>query len=158
MVGNHDTLPIWAVAERWRQAGELLGRARYLAERLCPGPGDREAFAARLASDPNLVAQAQCADLFASQARNVLVFVSDLLGETRWFNIPGVVDPENWTLRVPRDYPRVYRERLERSAALDLPLALALALEAKGHAGTKAELIRELRSQANPTAEARLRR
>ena len=132
MVGNHDTLPIWAVVQRWKGDGELEGRARYLAERLCRDPLERESFAARLASDPHLIAQAQFADLFASRAKNILVFVSDLLGETRGFNIPGVVDPLNWTLRVPRDYQSVYRERLERSAALDLPVALSLALEAKG--------------------------
>ena len=156
MVGNHDTQPIWAVAKRWQQGGELGARARYLAGRLCGDASERESFAARLESDPLLTAQAQCADLFASRAKNVLVFVSDLLGETRWFNVPGVVDPDNWSLRVPGDYRRVYRERLERSAALDLPLALTLALEAKGYSTTHAELIAELRSMANPATVARL--
>ncbi len=157
MVGNHDTQPIWAVANGWIEGGELGARASYLATRLCPEAGARERFAARLASDPLLVAQAQLADLFASRARNVLVFVSDLLGETRWFNIPGVVDPDNWTVRVPRDYQQVYRERLARSAALDLPLALALALAAKGQSEKHAELIRQLLALANPVTVARLR-
>jgi len=156
MVGNHDTEPIWAVARRWQESGELAARASYLAGRLRPEASARARFAARLESDPLLIAQAQFADLFASRAKNVLVFVSDLLGETRWFNIPGVVDPDNWTLRVPGDFRRVYRERLESSAALDLPLALTLALKAKGYAATHAELIRELRLLANPETVARL--
>ncbi|HLY37973.1 MAG TPA: 4-alpha-glucanotransferase, partial [Candidatus Binatia bacterium] len=41
MVGTHDTLPIWRVAEEWRRTGALAGRADYLASRLAPRPEER---------------------------------------------------------------------------------------------------------------------
>jgi 4-alpha-glucanotransferase len=141
MIGNHDTQPIWAVVERWAQAGELGARAEYLAGRLS---------LTALPAEPKAVAQAQFADLFASAARNVLVFVSDLLGETRWYNIPGVVDPENWTLRVPRNFRALYGARRAQGGALDLPRALVSALEAKKLGEREAGLIAELRASSSP--------
>jgi hypothetical protein len=37
----------------------------------------------------------------------------------------------NWSLRLPPDFDRLHRERLERGAALDLRLACELALAAR---------------------------
>ncbi|WP_224247541.1 4-alpha-glucanotransferase [Hyalangium gracile] len=132
MVGTHDTPPLWRVAERWQQTGTARAQAEYLAWRLHPEPEGREDFARRLAAEPGLLVQAKFADLFACKARNVMIFFSDLFGLRDIYNAPGSVNEENWTLRVPADYPREYREKLARDAALNLPRALALALRAGG--------------------------
>ena len=154
MVGNHDTLPIWAVAQRWQRDGELPARAAYLAKRLRP-ENDRARFAALLAAHLPLLVQAQFADLFASRARQVLVFVSDLLGEHRPYNLPGVVDAGNWTLRVPRAYEAEYAAKRRRAEALDMPLVLALALEAPGAIDSPSEtLVRALQAAAAPESVA----
>ena len=63
-----------------------------------------------------------------------MIFFADLLGLHELYNVPGTVNEENWTLRVPADYPREYREKLSRDGALNLPRALALALRAGGEA------------------------
>jgi 4-alpha-glucanotransferase len=130
MVGTHDTPTVWRVAARWREAGTDRAQAEYLAWRLHPAPEGREAFARQLLEQPGLLVQAKFADLFASRARNVMIFFADLLGLHEVYNAPGTVNEENWTLRVPADYPREYREKLARDAALNLPRALALALRA----------------------------
>ncbi|WP_422723913.1 4-alpha-glucanotransferase [Hyalangium rubrum] len=132
MVGTHDTPPLWRVAAAWREAGTDRAQAEYLAWRLHPEPEGREAFARQLVEEPGLLVQAKFADLFASRARNVMIFFSDLLGLHDVYNAPGTVNEENWTLRVPSDYPREYREKRARHAALNLPKALALALRAGG--------------------------
>lgn len=132
MVGTHDTPPLWRVAARWRETGADRAQADYLAWRLHPQPEGREDFARRLAEEPGLLVQAKFADLFACRARSVMVFFSDLFGLLDIYNAPGTVNEENWTLRVPADYPREYRERLSRDAALNLPLVLAMALRAGG--------------------------
>lgn len=132
MVGTHDTPSVWRVAARWRELGTDRAQADYLAWRLHPEPEGREAFAQRLVEEPGLLVQAKFADLFASRARNVMIFFADLLGLHELYNAPGTVNEENWTLRVPQDYPREYREKLSRDAALNLPRALALALSAGG--------------------------
>jgi 4-alpha-glucanotransferase len=130
MVGNHDTKPIWALADQWRQAGGARAQADYLAWRLHPEEEGREDFARRLVEEPGLLVQAKFADLFVSRAENVMVFFADLLGLKETYNAPGTVSDENWSLRIPQEYRREYGEKLERDAALNLPGALALALRA----------------------------
>jgi 4-alpha-glucanotransferase len=132
MVGTHDTPPLWRVARQWQETGADRAQAEYLAGRLHPEPEGREEFARQLLEEPGLLVQAKFADLFACPARNVMIFFADLLGLVDIYNAPGTVNEENWTLRVPAQYPLDYREKLARNAALNLPLALALALRARG--------------------------
>lgn len=132
MVGNHDTKSLWRLVGEWQWRGTLRAQADYLAWRLCPEEAEREGFARRLAEDPGRLAQAKLADLFASRARNVMVFFTDVLGMTETYNTPGTVDPRNWSLRVPEDWAREYLERLRGDAALNMPAVLAMALRARG--------------------------
>jgi 4-alpha-glucanotransferase len=132
MVGNHDTEPLWARLATWAERGELEARAGYLAERLIPEPAARAAARAEWLRRPGRLGQAQFADLFASPARHVMVFFTDLFGIAEPYNRPGTVSAENWSLRLPPDYAERYRRRLaEGELALDLPAALALALRAR---------------------------
>ncbi|AKF79353.1 4-alpha-glucanotransferase [Myxococcus fulvus 124B02] len=132
MVGNHDTKSLWRLVGDWQWRGTLRAQADYLATRLCPEVERREAFARALATDPGRLAQAKLADLFASRARNVMVFFTDLLGMPETYNEPGTIDERNWSLRVPSDWMREYRERLRGDAAMNLPGVLAMALRAGG--------------------------
>lgn len=134
MVGNHDTVPIWRLAEQWQGSRSLEARVRYLAERLCPEPARRHEFARRLATDPGELCLAYFADVLSSPARNVMVFFTDLLGMKEVYNVPGTVDPANWSLRIEQNYVRTYCTRLASTRALDLPRALAMALRARGTA------------------------
>ncbi len=128
MVGTHDTQPIWEVVEDWRRSGVLRARAEYLASRLAPRGAAQEKLVPALVDDAVLLVHAEFADLFTSPARNVMVFFTDAFGLRETYNVPGTVGPRNWSLRVPPDYP----DRLRREHALHLPLALALALRARG--------------------------
>jgi 4-alpha-glucanotransferase len=131
MLGNHDTPPILAVTERWRAEGKAEAHARRLVERLVPEPNERRGAIARWSATPGALAHALLADLLLSDARNVLVYFTDLFGESEPFNRAGVVHPENWRLRLPPDFGRVYGERRAQGRALDLEAALALALRAR---------------------------
>ena len=146
MAGTHDTPPLWLLLERWQAAGTMADQARYLASRLCPEGQDPAALARELAMDAGKLAQAKLADLFACRAENVMVFFTDLLGMKEIYNAPGTVSEDNWTLRVPPDYEREYRERLLQGRALNLPGALALALRAQGKNGANRDLIAQLES------------
>jgi 4-alpha-glucanotransferase len=123
MLGNHDTAPIFAVIAGWTVV-QRERWARHLTQRL------RLRETARLASD-GFLASAMLAELFASRAENVSIFFADLFGYTERFNVPGVIDAANWSLRLPADFERLHAERLAEGRALDLPLAAQLALEAK---------------------------
>jgi len=122
MLGNHDTTPIFALVRAWPPA-QREAWARHLAARLAlPHPE-------RLAA-PGFLASAMLAELFVCRAENVSIFFADLFGYEERFNVPGLVDEVNWTLRLPADFEAVHRDRLARGAALDIPLAIELALAA----------------------------
>jgi 4-alpha-glucanotransferase len=122
MLGNHDTAPVFAVIRGWAPAHREKW-ARHLAQRL------HLADPSRLARD-GFFATAMLAELFASRAENVSIFFADLFGYVDRFNVPGLVDDANWTLRLPADFERLHADRLAREVALDLPLAVELALAA----------------------------
>ena len=144
MLGNHDTPPIWRLADGWQTEGAARVQADYLATRLVPDPAERDAWAARTAADAGALVQARAADLFVGPAGNVMLFFTDLLGMRELYNRPGVVSPDNWSLRVPADYRRLYHERLGRNRAINLPLALAAALRARGLDAHRPDLVKEL--------------
>jgi 4-alpha-glucanotransferase len=130
MIGNHDTPPIWLLADRWQDTGAGQERALHLARRLMPDPALRPRLARWIAAAPGHLCQAMLAELFVSRARQVSVFFADLFGLREIYNRPGVVDDANWTLRLAPDFEARYRERVARGAALNVPLAVALALRA----------------------------
>lgn len=136
MLGNHDTAPIFAVVRAWAPAVRASWQA-HLARRLAL------ADPAALATDGAL-ATAMLAELFASAAENVSIFFADLFGYEERFNAPGTQSDDNWSLRLPADFDRQYRERLARGTALDLPRALALALDARGSTSGLAGQLRSL--------------
>lgn len=135
MMGNHDTEPIWHLVERWGEDGSREGRARRVSERVAPagaGEATRAALAQALAADPRALALAHAAELFTSRARNVLIFVGDLLGWREPFNVPGTTSARNWSRRVEPGFEAAYLAARARGDALDLRRALAIALRARG--------------------------
>ena len=147
MFGNHDTPSLWNLLDRWQETGLAAARAAQAARSLEPSGPVREAFRARLIVEPGLLAHAEIAQLFASPARNVSIFFSDLFGQSEVYNRPGTVSAENWSLRLPPDWRDAYAQRLRRDRALNVPLALWLALRAQPGAGPR-ELLRALREEA----------
>jgi 4-alpha-glucanotransferase len=125
MAGNHDTPPIWAVVEGWRDSGKLAPWTRMLATQLALDPRE-------LAQDQGLLVHAVFASMFASAAENVSVFFTDLFGFHQPYNTPGTVSDDNWSLRLGADFDRDYGARLARDQALNLPRALALAFAGRG--------------------------
>jgi 4-alpha-glucanotransferase len=122
MLGNHDTPPIFALIRTW-PAALRDAWARHLAARLQLAQPER-------LEQPGFLATAMLAELFVARAENVSIFFGDLFGCEERFNVPGLVDAANWTLRLPADFEALHADRLARGAALDLPLAVELALAA----------------------------
>jgi 4-alpha-glucanotransferase len=147
MVGNHDTRPIWLVADAWHGTAAGAERAAHLAQRLMPRPALRARLARWLAADGRHLCQAMFAELFASRARSVSVFFADLFGAREVYNRPGIVDPANWTLRLSARFEELYQTRVRHLGAFNVPLALALALVSSrgdGDAASTAALVRRL--------------
>ncbi|HSM51503.1 MAG TPA: 4-alpha-glucanotransferase [Thermoanaerobaculia bacterium] len=137
MVGTHDTPPLRQVAERW-SGSERRRQADYLATRLIPETAARDAWAAGAAADLPSLFEAKLAELFVGPARQVIVYFTDLFGETESYNVPGTVSEANWSLRLPSDVEGHYRARLAGRRAAALPRLLALACRARGAAFARA--------------------
>lgn len=148
MVGTHDTRPIWQRAEAWIRDGSAAARAARLAERLAPRPEERTRLAVSMAHDAPLLAAGHLAELFASPARQVMIFFADAFGMTDAYNEPGTTSESNWSLRLPASWREDYAARLERGRAMNLPRALAMALRARGLAGEQAALAARLEREA----------
>ncbi len=139
MLGTHDTRPIQAVVRGWTDDVRARWTAR-LAERLRLPAGERAALAAH----PERLPTAMLADLLACGAENVMVFFADLFGLEESYNTPGTTSGENWTLRLPPTFDRLYSDRLRTGEVLCLPRALALALRARGAGGDVANALGKL--------------
>lgn len=143
MVGNHDTPPVWALAEAWHGTAAGTRWAGYLSERLMSWSSSsstpmRARYARWIAADRRNLCQALFAALFLGPARQVSVFFADLFGLREIYNRPGIVQGDNWTLRLPSDWHDRYMAAVARSEAFNVPLALAMAMAARASAGTPA--------------------
>ncbi len=150
MVGTHDNEPIamWAEATVNTEAGYLNGKN--LAEDLWPdaSPEEREAIAVRISKDAPFLTQTKLVELFACRAENIQIFFTDFLGLHDVYNRPGTSGDQNWSLRIPDNYEEVYCNNLKEGKALNLPLILKLAIEARGKefASQNQEIISKLES------------
>ncbi len=150
MVGTHDNEPIamWADATVNTEAGYLNGKN--LAEDLWPDADDeeREAIAVRISKDAPFLTQTKFVELFACKAENIQIFFTDFLGLYDVYNRPGTSGDKNWSLRIPDNYDEVYANNLREGKALNLPLILKLAIEARGHefASQHQDVIQKLES------------
>ena len=127
MPATHDTPPLWDTCARW-STEVAAARLAYAVRRLAPDGAGAESLRAWFGASRARLAQAELALLFTGRARQVMVFVSDLLGETRVYNRPGTVHPDNWTLRVPPLFASLWDARARRAEAFDVAASLALAL------------------------------
>lgn len=150
MVGTHDNEPIamWADQTVNTEAGYLNGKN--LAEDLYPDASDeeREQIAVRISKDAPFLTQTKFVELFACKAENIQIFFTDLLGLYDVYNRPGTSGDQNWSLRIPDNYEEVYINNLKEGKALNLPLILKLAIEARGHefVSNNQEIIKKLES------------
>lgn len=130
MVGTHDTPSLWNVVDtqddQWR-----FNRAGLLALHLANGRENREELQRTLAADKKAFCKGMFAELFLAPARNISVFFTDLLGMRETYNQPGSVGSQNWTLRVPRNYRKLYAQRCADGQAFDVAGCLAMALRIK---------------------------
>ena len=146
MLGNHDTPPIWLLADQWQATGAARQQAAYLARRLLPEDQGRDDWIDRVVSTPGELVQAKTADLFAGPAGNVMIFFTDLLGMKAIYNRPGVISEENWSLRIPGTFASEYRRQRADNRAINIPKALAMAIRSRGAtlAGSHKVLLQEL--------------
>lgn len=134
MVGTHDNEPIKMWANKTVNTHEAYLHGKNLAADLWPDLNEyeREEIAVRLSKDAKFLAQSKLVEILASKAQNIQIFFTDFFGIYDVYNKPGTWGDQNWSLRIPNNYEEFYCEQLEKEEALNLPLILKMAIEARG--------------------------
>ena len=139
MVGTHDNEPIAMWADKSVNTHEGWLHSKNLAEDLNPDKDDKEIemIAVELSKNPQFLTQTKLVELFASKAQNIQVFFTDFLGLNEVYNRPGTSGSQNWSLRMPNNFEEFYCQQLRAQKAMNLPLLLKLAIEARGESFAK---------------------
>ncbi len=135
MLGTHDTPPIWELADQWSVS--QMGREweAYLTSMLAPLV--RAQRNAPIANDASSLVHALFTAMLVCDARHVVVFFPDLFGMRQRYNEPGVVQQENWSLRVPDNFKWELEERVASGKALSVSQCMHWALMSRENSGPR---------------------
>ncbi len=148
MVGTHDNEPISMWADSMINTHEgYLNVVNLVDDMYSELQGkDRDDLIVKLTTDARALMNVKLAEIFASKAANVQVFFTDFFGIKATYNTPGTSGDKNWSLRVPDNFEEVYCSNCKDGLALNLPLILKMAIEARGSKFAKKQdkLLKEL--------------
>ena len=148
MVGTHDNEPISMWADSMINTHEgYLNVVNLVDDMYSELQGkDRDDLIVKLTTDAKALMNVKLAEIFASKAANVQVFFTDFFGIKATYNTPGTSGHKNWSLRVPDNFEEVYCSNCKDGLALNLPLILKMAIEARGSKFAKKQdkLLKEL--------------
>lgn len=134
MVGTHDNEPIAMWADSVINTHEGYLHAKSLVEDLFAEAENKDDIIAKLNSDAQFLSQTKLVELFASASQNVQIFFTDYFGIKEVYNRPGTAGDGNWSLRLPNNFEDIFCDNIKSNTALNLPLILRLAIEARGSA------------------------
>ena len=149
MVGTHDNEPVsmWADEMVNTHVG-YLHVVNLVDDMYSELQGkDRDDLIVKLTTDPKALMNVKLAEIFASKAENIQVFFTDFFGLKSTYNTPGTSGDKNWSLRLPDNFEEVYLNNIKpEGLALNMPLILKMAIEARGSAFAKKheKLLKEL--------------
>jgi 4-alpha-glucanotransferase len=132
MVGTHDNEPIRMWANSIVNTQKVDDHVKNLMEDLFSTFDEKEKIQHKLYTDGQFLAFAKLVEIFASSAQNIQVFFTDFFGICEVYNTPGTSGDPNWTLRLSENFEELYEENLQSGNALNLPLALIYAINARG--------------------------
>jgi len=132
MVGTHDNEPIRMWASKLVNTEKANPYIKNLIEDLCSEFGNKDEIWHRMYSDEKFFGFMKIVECFASKSENVQIFFTDFFGINEVYNTPGTSGDPNWTLRLPDDFEKFYKEKLRSEEALNLPLAMIYAMKSRG--------------------------
>ena len=132
MAGTHDNRPVSMWADDFINTHQGYLHAKNLVEDVYPDAQNKDDIIVRLTNDAKFLAQTKLTEIFACEAENIQIFFPDYFGIKDIYNCPGTSCGENWSLRLPNNFEEVFHNNLRSGIAFNLPLALQIAIEAKG--------------------------
>ena len=149
MVGTHDNQPVSMWADSMINTHEgYLNVVNLVDDMYSELQGkQRDDLIVKLTTDAKALMNVKLAEIFASKAENIQVFFTDFFGIKDTYNTPGTSGDKNWSLRVPDNFEEFYFNSINNNGlALNLPLILKMAIEARGSKFAKKheKLLKEL--------------
>ncbi len=146
MVGTHDNEPIRLWANALVNTEKVEDHVKNLMEDLFSTFDEKDKIQHKLCTDGQFLAFSKLVEILASCAQNIQIFFTDFFGICEVYNTPGTSGDPNWTLRLSENFDELYEENLQKGDALNLPLALIYAINARGSefAQKNMELIQRL--------------
>ena len=135
MVGTHDNQPVSMWADEMINTHEgYLNVLNLVDDMFAEVQGkDRDDLIVKLTTDAKALMNVKLAEIFASKAANIQVFFTDFFGLKATYNTPGTSGDKNWSLRLPDNFEETYLNNIcDNGLALNLPLILKMAIEARG--------------------------
>lgn len=148
MVGTHDNEPISMWADEMVNTHDGYLNVKNLVDDMFSelSQQEKDDLIVKLTNDALYLQQVKLTEIFASKAENIQVFFTDFFGIKDVYNKPGTSGDKNWSLRMPDNYEEVYCNNCKNGTALNLPLILKMAIEARGSEFAKKneKLLKEL--------------
>lgn len=149
MVGTHDNQPVSMWADSMINTHEgYLNVVNLVDDMYSELQGkQRDDLIVKLTTDAKALMNVKLAEIFASKAENIQVFFTDFFGIKDTYNTPGTSGDKNWSLRLPDNFEEFYFNSINNNGlALNLPLILKMAIEARGSKFAKKheKLLKEL--------------
>src|SRR5574344_126431 len=135
LVGSHDSDPaVKMIKKDWVKNGDAWN-IFYLAGLLNANPkrsNYRDEFCKKIANDDMERVKAKFAELFLTCKKVQISFV-DFFGIDKTYNVGGSSNPDNWKLRLGKNYEDDYYKNLssKNPTALNIPEILKIAVQAK---------------------------
>jgi 4-alpha-glucanotransferase len=134
IAGSHDNKPVVLWAKDKINTNYAVLQGKNMAEDLYPDATDieRNKIAYKLSSDAEFMAYNKLIEIFACKAENVQIFFTDFFGIRETYNVPSTFSDDNWSLRIPNDFEKLYDENLKNGLAINFPKLLKDAIIARG--------------------------
>lgn len=158
MIGSHDNSSFLEfVRDLFKNSNDdrFLRKTWHLAEDTVPQGSSQEIIKKEcdeIRTDKLKFISASFAELFASPARRIQIFFTDLFGIPKTYNRPGTTG-DNWSLRLGENFEKDYYEAASKGLAPNLPKAVATALRQRGLDKGHEALMKDLEKSARIISE-----
>ena len=158
MIGSHDNSSFLEfVRDLFKNPNDhrFLRKTWHLAEDTAPKGSSHEVIKKecdKIRADKLKFISASFTELFASPAKRVQIFFTDLFGIPKTYNRPGTTG-DNWSLRLGESFEKDYYEAASKGLAPNLPKSIAEALRQRGLDKGNEALMKDLEKSAAIIAE-----
>ena len=158
MLGSHDNQSFLEYTDdlfKNASLSDFFQKTEFLAEDTLPKgatKAKRDKYLSKIRSDKKEFIAASFAELFASPAKRVQIFFTDLFGIAKTYNKPGT-NEGNWEVRLGGDFEQEYYKAASEGRAPNLARAIASAIRYRGMDKGNEELMKNLDKSARIIAE-----